>query len=126
MARNEVFRMGDFLSLPVPADTKSGDPLRIGGTVGLNGVAQTNRAGDAAEDPLMGPEVNTNPVGNATVWLVGAWRFQVDFAVTTVGEPIYITPANVLTAVAAGNHLYGHALSTKTAPLGDLIVRITN
>ena len=41
MALNEHLRHANHLSLPVPAGTKSGDPVRVGI---LNGVAQTNRA----------------------------------------------------------------------------------
>ncbi len=124
MARNEVFRMADFLSLPVPEGTKSGDPVRIGE---LNGVTQTDRADhNAPHHELLGPAVNTNPHGNATVWLIGAWTFNVAFAVAAVGTPIYITAANALTDVATGNSLYGHALSTKSAAAGDLIVRLAN
>ena len=36
MALNEIFKVGKSISLPVPADTKSGDPVRVGV---LNGVA---------------------------------------------------------------------------------------
>ena len=41
MAKNIVYKPGDHLSVPVPAGTKSGDPVRVGG---LNGVAITDRA----------------------------------------------------------------------------------
>ena len=123
MATNEIFRDADHLSLPVPAGTLSGAPVRVGG---LNGVTQTARNEGAAPDPVRGPAVNLNPVGYATVWLKGAHEFQVAFAVTNIGDPIYITPANALSATAAGNSLYGHALTVKAAPAGPLTVRITN
>ena len=123
MALNEVFRDADHLSLPVPAGIKSGDPVRIGG---LNGVAQTDRNDGNAPDPANLKPVNTNPVGNASVWLKGAHEFEVDFAVATVGLPIYIDGSNKLTGTASGNSLYGHALTTKAAAAGPLVVRITN
>lgn len=111
MALNEVFRDADHLSLPVPADTKSGAPVRVGG---LNGVTQTARGEGGNEST------------HATVWLKGAHEFTADFAVANVGDPVYITSANALTDTATGNSLYGHALTTKAAASGPLTVRIAN
>lgn len=127
MARNEVFRDADHLSLPVPADTVAGKPIRVGG---LNVVTETDRADSTATpSDVTGPKFNTNPDGNASCFLKGAHTFPVAFAVTAVGQPIYIVIAtNALTDTAnsGANPLYGHALTTKTAPLGDLVVRIAN
>lgn len=123
MATNEIFRDADHLSLPVPAGTKAGDPVRVGG---LNGVAETDRNEGAAADPVRGPAVNTNPVGCASVWLKGAHVFQSDFAVANVGDPVYVTPGGKLAGTASGNSLYGHALTTKAAAAGPLTVRIAN
>lgn len=121
MARNEVFRDADHLSLPVPAGTVSGAPLRIGT---LNVVTETDRADSSVIDPLRGPAVNLNPNGYATCWLKGAHVFTVGFAVANVGDPIYITPGNALTATSSGNSLYGAALSVKGATPGPLTVRL--
>ena len=120
MARNEVFRDADHLSLPVPAGTLAGAPLRIGA---LNVVTETDRADSSVVDPLRGPAVNLNPNGYATCWLKGAHTFNVAFA-ANIGDPIYITPGNALTATASGNSLYGAALTTKAAAAGPLTVRI--
>lgn len=111
MALNEVFRDADHLSLPVPADTASGAPVLVGG---LKGVTQTKR-GEGGNEPT-----------HATVWLKGAHEFTADFAVASVGLPIYITSANALTATETGNTLFGHALTTKAAASGPLTVRIAN
>lgn len=78
MALNEIFRDADHLSLPVPANTKAGSPVRVGG---LNGVTQTNRNEGTAPTDTQGPDTTGNPVGNATVWLKGAHEFTVAFAV---------------------------------------------
>ena len=125
MARNEVFRDADHLSLPVPSGRKSGDPVRIGG---LNGVLETDRADSTVVDSLRGPAVNLNKDGNATVWLKGAHDLTVAFAVSNVGTPIYIKSSdNTLTVTDAGDGttpLYGHALTTKSAPSGPLTVRL--
>lgn len=121
MARNEVFRDADHLSLPVPSGTLAGAPLRIGS---LNVVTETARADSTVIDPLRGPATNLNPDGYATCWLKGAHTFTVAFAVTNIGDPIYITPGNALTTTSSGNSLYGAALTTKAAPSGLLTVRI--
>ena len=56
----------------------------------------------------------------------GGHEFEVSFAVADWGTPIYITAAGDLSDVATGNALFGHAISTKAAEAGPLIVRITN
>lgn len=131
MATNEHFRRGDFLSLPVISGKKSGDPVRVGS---LNGVCATNRAKTDVTPTNSDGTVNTNydagggnPTGYASVWLSGAHDFQVAFAITNVGDPVYIlADGSALTATSSGNNLYGHALNTKGAPLGKLTVRIAN
>jgi predicted RecA/RadA family phage recombinase len=132
MALNEVFRDADHLSLPVPEGTKSGDPVRVGG---LNGVALTDAADTGATpDPVYGPAVNLNADGNASVALKGAFSFTVSFAVSNVGDPIYMDADGHLTANAqtgtgegaVDNDLYGHALNTKSSSSGTLIVRLAN
>ena len=112
MALNEKFRDADHLSAPVPAGTPKGAPVRL---VRLNGVTVT----------ACGEGVGNGP-GNATVCLKGGYEFEVAFAVTNFGDPIYITPANALSGTASGNALYGHALTTKAAAAGPLTVRIAN
>lgn len=109
MARNEVFRDADALSLPVPPGTPSGAPVKVGG---LFGVTQT-------------PEgEGGNPEGFATVWLKGAHRFTVTGAVAAKGEAIYITDAGTLTTTATGNTRFGFSYSTKGAGDGELVVII--
>lgn len=114
MARNEIFRDADHLSLPVPSGTGSGAPVRVGG---LNGVTETAR-GEGG-----------NASGHASVWLKGAHEFDVDFAVADVGDPVYIDASGDLTDEEGSdpaNALYGHALTTKPAAAGPLTVRIAN
>lgn len=131
MATNEHFRHGDAIALPVPAGKKAGDPVRIGE---LNGVCQTDRARvDVTPTNADGTPNSTynygggNVTGEASVWLDGAHRFTVDFAVGAVGDPVYIlADGSGLTATATGNNKYGHALSTKGAAAGPLIVRLAN
>lgn len=105
MAKNEIFRHGDHMSLPVPSGTKPGDPVKVGA---LNGVAQTavNEGG--------------NPEGHASVWLSGVHTFPVTGAVEAVGAPIYIADGALN---AEGTDVFGIALATQSAD-GDLPVKI--
>lgn len=126
MSTNEVFRDAESLSLPVPNGTASGSPVRIGtfsATTGinLNGVTETKTG--AAGEPDGG-----NATGYASVRLKGAYKLAVSTTTTlAVGDPVYITSANVLTPVATSNALYGHALTPKGATAGQLVtVRIAN
>lgn len=116
MAKNEVFRDADKLSLPVPDGTLSGAPVRVGAfATGLNGVTQT-REGEGG-----------NADNYATVWLKGAFRLTVTTATAlAVGDPVYITSGNVLTPAASGNQLFGHALTAKGTAEGIVTVRIAN
>lgn len=117
MSLNEVFKLGNRISLPVPVGTKSGDPVRVGG---LNGIAEVDVA--TAEDTpnyLSGQ----NTTGWASCKLDGAFYVQVT-GVTAPGTPVYITAAGALNVTAAGNSLWGHALGTKTAAIAPVVVRI--
>lgn len=136
MATNEKFRAGDKVSVPMPTGTKSGAPLRIGGLTGLNAVAATDVAKTDVSPTNADGTINTaynagggNPNGNGSAWFDGGHEFTVAFAVASVMTPIYIVIAsNALsdTANSGANPLYGHALTTKSAPSGPLTVRIAN
>jgi predicted RecA/RadA family phage recombinase len=140
MARNEVFKDANYLSLPVPVGTLSGAPVRVGQ---LNGVAQTaeptaylaGTASAGAEAWLVPGNYNEAPSGNkvgfASVALVGA--FNIPVATTTalaIGDPVYIvTASNTLTTTSntGANPVFGVALSVKGTTAGqNVIVRITN
>ena len=118
MARNITYDDANQVSLPVPAGTKSGDPVRVGG---LNGVALTNRALSTATPPEFG---GGNVDGQATVKLNGASTFDVDFALAP-GDAVYIDGTNTLTNVNTDD-LYGYSLVTKDATSGPAVIRIAN
>lgn len=111
MAKNEHLRHANHVSLPVPAGTLAGAPVRVGI---LNGVAQTNRA--TANDWAGG-----NTTGEATVWLDGSHHLEVTGAVEEIGQAIYIADG-ALTAEAGGD-LFGAALSTQAGD-GTIPVKI--
>lgn len=110
MATNVHFAQGDNLSLPVPNNTDSGAPVRVGS---LNGVAMTAE-GEGG-----------NPSGSASVQLVGVFDLEVTGAVTNVGDPVYISSGGALN-VTDTNPLFGHALATKGASAGVIPVRVSN
>ena len=127
MARNQVYKEADFLSLPVTTGKLSGDPVRVGR---LNGVLLTNEASvDKGSNDYDQP-ASSNGDGYASVALKGAFRIPV--ATTTalnIGDPVYITPAGALTTTdnSGANALFGHALSAKGTTAGQpVIVRIAN
>lgn len=129
MARNEVYKNADYLSLPVPTGALSGSPVRVGG---LNGVLQTNEG--SVDIPAGSPyneAPSSNEAGYASVALKGAFRIPVATTTTlAVGAPVYIiTASNSLTTTdnSAANPLFGHALSAKGSTAGQpVIVRIAN
>ena len=130
MARNEVFKAADYLSLPVKVGTKSGDAVRIGG---LNGVATTDEPTEwHAEHGAWDQHPSGNKDGYASVSLKGAYRLPVAGTGTlNVGDPVYIvTATNSVTTVAGtdgANPLFGHALTKKGATAGQpVVVRIHN
>lgn len=109
MARNEKFHDAERLSLPVPADTASGAPVKVGSLVGVTQTAE----GEGG-----------NADGNATVWMKGAFDLSVTGAVASVGLPVYITSANALTMTATDNTLFGYALATKGSGAGVIPIKI--
>lgn len=122
MSINNVYKPGDHLPAPVPAGTKSGDPVRIGG---LNGVAIVDRAA-ASTGPLNADgSLNTaynrgggNANGNASVQFDGAHKVVVTSAAApTYGQAIHLAAAG-LTTTAGSDPLWGY--SVDLAPIaGD-------
>lgn len=129
MAKNEVFKRAEYVSLPVPVGTLSGGAVRVGG---LNAVAQVDEPTaniNAQLTPAWGEAPSGNRPGWASCALVGAFNLPVSTTTAmAIGDPVYIIPVtNVLTPVASGNNLYGHALSVKGTTAGALvIVRLYN
>lgn len=128
MARNEVYKNADYLSLPVATGALSGSPVRVGG---LNGVLQTNEASVDTGSNTYDTAASANKAGYASVALKGAFRFPV--ATTTalaIGDPVYIvTASNTLTTTdnTGANPVFGYALSAKGTQAGaSVIVRIAN
>lgn len=127
MARNEVFKEADYLSLPVAEGVVSGQAVRVGG---LNGVAQTDRGAEVDPAAPYVQDISGNVEGYASVALKGAFLLPVSTtAALTIGAPVYITGAGVLTPAdnSGANALFGHALTPKSTTANSLVVvRIAN
>lgn len=131
MAKNFVFKEADFISLPVPAGTRAGKPVRVGL---LNAVTVTDE-GAATQTINFGAGVTqTQPsggIGNepgfASCALKGSANLDVT-GTTAYGTPVYIkTSDNTLQVTGgAGTKLFGVALSAKGAALGNVHVKILN
>ena len=103
MATNEIFRHAEHLTLPVPAGTKSGDPVR---SLGWNGVAQTDEGKGG------------NAEGHASVWIVGAW--YVDLASADAPEPGQVISINGDNELGDEGDPYGVVLpGARIFELGD-------
>lgn len=124
MARNEVHRLGQDLSLLVGTAALSGDPVRVGS---INGVCQTDAA-NAAGTNVNGMATG-NTLGYASVWTNGVWRLKVTLtAAREQGTPVYAIPngnaANkvvTLTDVAGANKLFG--VLTEAGTTGTDVIR---
>lgn len=108
MATNTIFEDGDYLSLPVPADTGSGAPVKVGSLVGVTQTAE----GEGG-----------NPDGFASVMLKGVHDITVTGAITNVGDPVFIGSGNAVN-VTNTNTLFGYALETKGATAGVIRVKL--
>lgn len=125
MAKNQVFKYVDTLSLPVPEGTLSGEPVVINAAAGLVGVAETDRATASGwavanyDDPYAGG----NGEGYASVSLKGAYSIPVTGALT-VGQPVYIAADRTLTATAGTNVRFGWAYNAKGSGTAPVVVVI--
>lgn len=132
MSKNCVFAgPSPAISLPVPAGTRSGDPVKVGGLIG---VAEGDRAGDVVSGKTLGTV--GSPAGHAPVAPDGTYALPVADAVSADGTAIYITGSGpfTLTTTASGNTLFGHTVpvvqrgvasgGTKGAGAGTVNVRL--
>ena len=122
MSINNVYKPGDQLPAPVPANTKSGAAVRLGG---LNAIAVTDRAvastGPVNADGSLNTAYNRgggNANGNASVQFDGAHKVVVTSAAApTYGQAIHLAAAG-LTTTAGSDPLWGY--SVDLAPIaGD-------
>ncbi|UIU47072.1 DUF2190 family protein [Microcystis phage MinS1] len=130
MSKNLVFAgTSPALSLPVPAGTRSGAPVKVGGIIG---VCETDRTEVVSGKQYGGVG---NPDGYASVAVDGTYALPVPEQVTAAGTAIYIVAAdNSLTTTATDNTLFGHTVpvidkgvatgATKAAGAGTVNVKL--
>lgn len=112
MATNEIYKYGQWISLPLPfkgtdpnvnADpTRNGDPVYIGGLVGVaqevGGVPTTVALGTVTYGYTRNTADSLEP-GWASVALCGAWAFGEDQQSTPVPQT---TPIGTMIGITAG------------------------
>ena len=134
MAKNIIYKPGQHLPAPVPANTKSGTAVRIGG---LNAITITDRAKTDVAPLNADGTVNTaynagggNANGNASVHFEGVAKVVVTSAAApTFGHAIHLAAAG-LTTTAGSDPLWGHSVDLApvagTAGTFVTLVRISN
>ncbi len=135
MATNEIFKDANYLSLPVPEGTVSGDPVLVGELVGVAQPTEGENYGTSAPfvPPVWGtvpPSTGFNEAGYASVALIGAFAFEIEGGEaltpgTAVGISVGTGPdgRNVLVA-GAGDARFGHVVNHTSD--GRVVVRICN
>ncbi|RXF69903.1 DUF2190 family protein [Hansschlegelia zhihuaiae] len=103
--RNYV-QKGENVTIPSPADVKSGDVIIVGG---LSGVA----AGDAAP----GSDLDIVTVGVFDLPKVAAEGFE-------IGDPVYFDEASKLVTTDDANARIGVAVTVAANPSGGVHVRL--
>lgn len=87
--------------LPVPSGAVSGDPVKVGGFVG---ICAADRADAATKKGAVGA-----PDGYAPVERTGLWEVKVPEAVSAAGTAIYIVGSGpTLTTTVGSNTLFGY------------------
>ena len=122
------------ISLPVPAGTKSGDPVKVGSLVG---VAATDRAVAMSTPPTadqVAANSSGNPDGYASVLTDGAYVLTVSGAITGPGMPVYVTgtgPFTLSITNGGSDTVFGYTVpgpdnkyATKAAGDGPAVVRV--
>ena len=117
--RNKYMRPAEDVSLPVPASTKAGDPVKVGK---LMGVASTNigEGGNASTHA----SVDLTP---------SSYLYEVAGAIPGPGTPVYLTPragatAPILSVTASGD-IWGYTVpkvgesGVRAATSGVAVVR---
>lgn len=123
MAKNEVYRAGEYVPAPVPQGTKAGSALRVGT---LNLVTVTERSDIEGQ--------YGNHQGESSVDLGGGHILPVTISggPLTWGQPIYVTAAGKLVTAtgpeATPNQLFGAALEYNVPNGTDtpVVVKILN
>lgn len=132
MSENEVFKHSQWLSLPVPDGTESGDPVLINE---LCGVAQTKEGPNRGTTMVYTPttfgnvpdSTGFNEEGYASVALNGAFAFDItDGDTLDVGDPVYIVASTrtLQIGTSGADAKFGHVVNWLSD--GRTVVRIMN
>lgn len=128
MATNEIYKYSDWVPLPVVGGTSNGDPVLVGGLVGVaQVVGDTTVTYTVGSTTVTTVESSTSlEEGYASVALTGAWAFEIEGADPDIGAPIYITqgddtdPATL--SQTAGDRIFGYVINFTTD--GRAVIRL--
>lgn len=137
MATNEINKYGDWLTVPVPEDAVSGDPVLFAGSV--PGVVQVAYEAEREEIPgyeALPPQSGFNESGSAigdlmpsdmkfaSVAFRGVWAFEISGGSdATIGDTVYYSDGELTLSSGGGdNSAYGHVINRGTD--GRLHVRL--
>ena len=129
MAKNEVYRLGQYVPCPVPDLLPGGVAGGFGDTRTGSGFAARVGALNLITVSRKG-EVDNNYAPNASVDLGGAHLLPVTVTgqPATWGQPVYlITATGLLSTASAGAVFYGNIIDDSPVPVGaqvDAVVRI--
>jgi predicted RecA/RadA family phage recombinase len=130
MATNEVFKVGDYISVNVGADIPSGRPFAVGTLVGvLTTGTQTSTSIDSGGNLHTNRYGVGNQTGYASVALDGAFRVPVAAGTAyAVGDLVYVTAATgVISKTSGGNVPFGKVVAepkASTSGAGEIVVKI--
>jgi len=137
MATNEIYKYGDWLTVPVPTNAVPGSPVLFGeGDAAIPGVVHAlfkaplpdvpgyitiptipngNEDGEDLADLENSPALRPDDMVFGSVAFRGVWAFDLgdDLTAVTIGDPVYITrgtapAASTLSLTAGGDGIYGH------------------
>lgn len=104
MAKNFT-QKGDVHSAPAAVATESGEVVVIGDMIGV-----------ALNDAAIGDMLDTA--------LTGVFELPCETGAISVGAPVYVTSAGVISGTASGNTAAGHAFTAAGAGVTSIEVRL--
>lgn len=136
MATNEINKYGDWLTVPVPEDATSGDPVLFAGSV--PGVVQVAYEPDREDIPgyeALPTQTGFNESGAAigdlmpsgmkfaSVAFRGVWAFEITGSGdATIGDAVYYSGGELSLSGGEGAGAFGHVINRGTD--GRLHVRL--
>lgn len=144
MATNEIHRYGHWLTVPVPADAESNDPVVFGGAIpgvvqevykperpAVPGYVALPRIPNGNEDGSdIDPDLMPADSVFGSVAFLGVWAFDLGDVTPEIGSPVYFTegtggaPGTLSLTAGGADGIYGHV--TNLGHDGNVHVRLAS